>query len=652
MKNSLRKLRGFGIHNHKHVGARDRRDLRCLSQLDELAQASQDLDDMRDCYDNLLSAAAATTNSAYEFSESLRELGACLLEKNALNDDEDSGEVLLMLGKVQYELQKHLDAYRSHISRTITIPSQSLLNELRTVEEMKQQCDEKRSIYEDMRKKQREKGRSRTVKGEVFTQQQLQEAHEQFDVEAAMFIFRLKSLKRGQSHSLLTQAARHHAAQLNFFKKALKSLEAVEPHVQFISEQQHIDYPFDGLEDAEGDEMDDDQDDDSYDARDDGELSFDYGQSDQAPVTEASITRSMELDQVDLTFPQAPTAEAMKENAEKIVREYFGGEIRKITQSAPLYPEKKLDPTDKMGPMRQSSTRKLQTYVLPTPMDAKSSITTSSIKPFPPSRQTSLSWRNPKLWHSSPLEPKNIGRSSADGKFSGTSVSNNHGIFKESNNNATSPLLPPPLADGLLFTNIDPLGAPGSKKFKRQAFSGPLNNKPQPNQSAPSEHPHLLYSGPILRNPISQPLSSPPKVSPMSSPPLTSSPKISELHELPRPPASSNTVSNRHSGFVGHSAPLFLRGQDLLVKKEPMAMTSASPLPIPPQVVPRSFSIPSSGLRTVISRGSKPSEVPIIIETAEDVSSPPLTPIALSNIQHPPTNARAILPSVRIGGTN
>lgn len=78
-----------------------------------------------------------------EFSESLRELGDCLLEKTALNDDEDSGkyvyvffwnarvcrvgerffttsfnagEVLLMLGKVQYELQKHLDAYVSLFS--------------------------------------------------------------------------------------------------------------------------------------------------------------------------------------------------------------------------------------------------------------------------------------------------------------------------------------------------------------------------------------------------------------------------------------------------------------------------------------------------------------------------------------------------------
>lgn len=30
-----------------------------------------------------------------EFSESLRELGSCLLEKTALNDDEESGEFYL-----------------------------------------------------------------------------------------------------------------------------------------------------------------------------------------------------------------------------------------------------------------------------------------------------------------------------------------------------------------------------------------------------------------------------------------------------------------------------------------------------------------------------------------------------------------------------
>jgi hypothetical protein len=140
MKTSLRRLRGV-LHKHE---SKDRRDLRALVQKDELAQASQDVEDMRDCYDSLLNAAAATANSAYEFSESLRELGACLLEKTALNDDEESGRVLIMLGKLQFELQKLVDKYRSHIFQTITIPSESLLNELRIVEEMQRLCDEKR----------------------------------------------------------------------------------------------------------------------------------------------------------------------------------------------------------------------------------------------------------------------------------------------------------------------------------------------------------------------------------------------------------------------------------------------------------------------------------------------------------------------------
>jgi hypothetical protein len=43
----------------------------------------------------------------------LRELGACLLEKTALNDDEESGRVLIMLGKLQFELQKLVDKYVS-----------------------------------------------------------------------------------------------------------------------------------------------------------------------------------------------------------------------------------------------------------------------------------------------------------------------------------------------------------------------------------------------------------------------------------------------------------------------------------------------------------------------------------------------------------
>ncbi|KAL9316883.1 hypothetical protein ACSQ67_013400 [Phaseolus vulgaris] len=287
MKRSLRKLGVLTLEKHHHH--RDRTNILPLSQLEDLAQATQDMEDMRECYDSLLSAAAAAANSSYEFSESLGELGSCLLQKIALHDDEESGKVLIMLGKMQFQLQKLIDKYRSHITQTINIPSDSLLNELRVVEqEMKRHCDEKRVAYESMLTRYRERGRSRSGRGETISLQQLQIARDEYDEEATLFVFRLKSLKQGQSWSLLTQAARHHAAQLCFFKKAVKSLETAEPHVKLVTEQHHIDYHFIGIEGEDEDEDEDedveDEDEyeyegDSHDENDDGELSFDYAQN-------------------------------------------------------------------------------------------------------------------------------------------------------------------------------------------------------------------------------------------------------------------------------------------------------------------------------------------------------------------------------------
>lgn len=277
MKSPFRKVRGLGLHKRHHNDIQPS----FLQLDDELAQASQDMEDMRDCYDSLLSAAATTTNNAYEFSESLQEMGGCLLEKTALSDDEDSGRVLLMLGKVQFDVQKQLDNYRSHINQTITIPSESLLNELRIVEEMKRQCDEKRTKYQAL-KVQYDTGRWKSSKGEHVSSRQLKSARVEFDEDATLFIFRMKSLKSGQSRSLLTQAARHYAAQMCFFRKALKSLEAIEPHVKLTTEQQHIDYNFSGLEDDDrdsvfltDDEDNEDDSDDNYDTLEDSELIID-----------------------------------------------------------------------------------------------------------------------------------------------------------------------------------------------------------------------------------------------------------------------------------------------------------------------------------------------------------------------------------------
>ncbi|RRT50424.1 hypothetical protein B296_00050466 [Ensete ventricosum] len=155
---------------------------------------------------------------------------------------------------------------------------------------MKRQCDEKRDLYRSMIATQREKGTLRNAKVEHFTSEQLQTAQEDFQEETTFFVFRLKSLKQGQSRSLLTQAARHHAAQLNFFRKGVKSLEMVEPHVKVIAEQQHIDYQFIGLEDDDTDEEVDD-----YDVNDDGVVSFDYGQNDHGQDAVSHSRMSMEV---------------------------------------------------------------------------------------------------------------------------------------------------------------------------------------------------------------------------------------------------------------------------------------------------------------------------------------------------------------------
>ncbi|XP_010413854.1 PREDICTED: uncharacterized protein At2g33490 isoform X2 [Camelina sativa] len=512
-----------------------------------------------------------------------------------------------MLGKLQFELQKLVDKYRSHIFKTITIPSESLLNELRIVEEMQRLCDEKRNVYEGMLTRQRERGRSKGGKGETFSTQQVQETHDEYENETTLFVFRLKSLKQGQTRSLLTQAARHHAAQLSFFKKALTSLEEVEPHVQMVTESQHIDYHFSGLDDDDGDDEIENNETDGSEMHDDGELSFERV-NDKDQDADSSVSGSSELGHSDITFPQVAVPDIAQENEERNYRKSHSlrRDVRAVSQSAPLFPENRTTPpSEKLLRMRSTMTRKFNTYALPTPMEttrSPSSTTSPANKNVGSSNPAKAIAK--QIWFSSPLETRGLAKVS-----SRSMVALKEQVLRESNKN-TSSRLPPPLADGLLFSRLGTL--------KRRSFSGPLTSKPLPNKPL-STTPHL-YSGPIPRNPVSKL----PKVSssPTASPTFVSTPKISELHELPRPPPRSYTKSSRE---LGYSAPLVSKSQLL---SKPLITNSASPLPIPPPIT-RSFSIPTSNLRASDLDMSKTSLGTKNLGTA----SPPLTPISLI---HPP----------------
>lgn len=462
---------------------------------------------MRNCYDRLYSAAAAIANSAYEFSESFAELGACLLEETALIDDEESGQVLLMLGKQQFELQKIVDSYRSHISKTITNPLESVLNELRTVEELKLQSDEKRGSYECMIKRQKEKGRSKRGEAETFTYEQVQLARNEYKDEASLFLSCLKSLKQSQSRTLLTQAVRNHAAQLYFFRKALRSLETADPHVMLIIKQQNIDCEISKFEDASGDGFDDhDVDENGYDAHDyDEELSLDYGQNGtNQDVSESR--KSVKLDQLDdFTFPQvASSPDASKENV------YSGSQ----SQTLPLSSEKKVDYSNRF--------RKLHAHALPTPLEAINSLKASG-----------YSVPNNYTWHSSPLE-----RTKYEEKFFAekelskpTSLRAPSSVLRESNNSDAAPK-----PTKLLFPVAE----------AQIALSGPLRSKPPiSTASGPICMDHReTFSRPALRDLMAR-----------ADPPLSSSfPRIRELHELPRPPMDGS-MDTKCMRYQSHSAP-------------------------------------------------------------------------------------------------
>nr|BAJ86286.1 predicted protein [Hordeum vulgare subsp. vulgare] len=588
MKSSLRKLRGFALQRHEQRVDRHRDHSTAAKAADELLAAAQDMADMRNCYDNLLAVAAAIANSSYEFSEALQEMGTCLLKRVTPTKDGINDKVLLLLGKSQFELRKLVDSYRVHVLTTITTPSQSLLNELQTVEEMERQCDEKRELFEVLLNAQKEKGRSKNSKGDPVASEQLKQAQEDYQEEATLFLFRLKSLKQGQFRSLFTQAARHHAAQLNLFKKGVKSLEAVEPHVRLAAEQQHIDHQFSALEDE--DYSVEDENDDDYNDSHDGELSFDYGESKEtAEAGHAS---------------HSPTEEFFDRN--KGDYSSFPGERqRPVSQSAPLFPEKKLETAERVKELRRSATRKLHTYVLPTPNDVQATSQTIAGNPTSGSPIESKS-----VFHSSPLNPSTHRGDLRDNKLpSPARLSNAQSVLKESNTNTAEIRTMLPAVDLALpgYNNLK--ASSDNKKVKRGSFSGPipLRSRSTENIDAAAAR-HSSAHQPTIHV----------RVSPSSSPPPISSPRIKELHELPRPPtgASRNTA---FSSLVAHSAPLVPNSAPLTSRGHsgqdhfnfrarqtpPSAPQTASPLPTPPGPISRSFSIPSRGIRTGISDGKE-----------------------------------------------
>lgn len=312
------------------------------------------------------------------------------------------------------------------------------------------------------------------------------------------------------------------------------------------------------------------------------------------------------------------------------------GQQRRVnSHSAPIYAEK-FDPAERIREMR-AAVQKLNTHVLPTPADAKSSFTSGSASL---SSSTVNIGSSKNLWHSSPLDVEKQKKVLDDRAcLHGYSKSQ---IPVEDNNDKHSHPLPRPLPEVGSVRQPDTQSGSDTWNFKRQAFSGPLASKPSSNK------PVFHTSGPMSFTEASQSTSGLPSrisvsqapssvnVSHNSSPPLISSPKISELHELPRPPDSFSSRPMRTAAALGHSAPLVNRNPEVPMKRYSVhSVKGGSPLPLPQLTVSRSFSIPSSSQRAMTYNSGKLLDSSKIVHSKEDVSSPPLTPMSLTNMKSP-----------------
>lgn len=346
-------------------------------------------------------------------------------------------------------------------------------------------------------------------------------------------------------------------------------------------------------------------------------MSFDYEINDRDKDFPASRS-SMDLDQSNQASSQKPLKEHEQEYVEQIKADFAAPRVKPEfgTQSAPIFAENVLDPSARPWKMNPSN-RTNYSCKLPTPADDKNSTsagTNRSPNSDQPERKSHVA---ANLWHSSPLVKD----------FKPSSMYSELVKLPSSTKGISSPL-------------VYSYSTPDFKKMKREAFSGPIPSKAglsKPLCSATDHRASMNYPPRAMSTKSHGPgwqSSVAPKVTPRITSLPTTSPRISELHELPRPPANVGTL---RPGLVGYSGPLVSRRQMPNVPTHVSQPShTASPLPRPPAAMTRSYSIPSNSQRTPILTANKLLESRHSRESSE-VSSPPLTPISLADVSRKST---------------
>ncbi|XP_031486863.2 uncharacterized protein At2g33490-like [Nymphaea colorata] len=201
-------------------------------QLDlDVAQATKDVQICREVIFAHSSVSSSVKNSVHEFSKSRKAISTFMLQLKITSENDKINNVLLKLGNAQSELHKLAEKYHAQLSQEMSIPSECLLNQLQTVEEVRRQCEEKRLFYQQMKMK-KEKRNGRSVKEQVKLFQNFQTARDAYYNWGSFYVGRCKSLMQSVCQTLIAQTAQNFSAEIDLFQKALASYEAIVDEVQ------------------------------------------------------------------------------------------------------------------------------------------------------------------------------------------------------------------------------------------------------------------------------------------------------------------------------------------------------------------------------------------------------------------------------------
>ncbi|KAH7426566.1 hypothetical protein KP509_10G006500 [Ceratopteris richardii] len=500
---------------------------------------------MRSKYEGLLANAQMISGAAYDFSQSIHYMASHMMETFGQYMEGEVGNIFNMLAKVQFELSKLLDKFAAHVSQTIITPTDTIINEIKQVQVMKELYDEKRNHF-NLLLKDVQKAKPKSAKGDSMNQ--LTSAREDFNEQAQILKFRLESVTEGQSHGLITQASRYHSAQMYLFSKGLASITAMEPVMRQLALEKNID----------------------------------RSMSDEEVHNEVSLTNIHEQDGASVHGMESDSSTSSPTARLDLAIYIAPRKVDASSKSAPIsssaYNQKESSNMHAYQSSQSSRQNKISVYALPSPSNAGQSAEPSKQSTLPSDPNSTQAEKKPLLFLGRPIPGTTNQSSKVSGALSGvqdTSTEDNKGHHRK---------------DKKLTPSMEPRKGmetkQASKISRSYSHSGSISNKPLLNSrlhgDVQSSTLHVVDS--LSRTSIH---TFPQNV------PLPVSPQISELHKLPLPPISPNSA-----GVVGiaQSGPLGKKVHDATVQNT----GPTSPLPRPPHLADlggRSLSIPASSSR-------------------------------------------------------